>query len=414
MQRVMIAGLAPEGLERAQDSLEELRGLVEALGARVELELIQNKKLPQGSSYFGKGKIEEIILLCQEKEINLIVVDDELSGSHLRNLADLIEVPIMDRTTLILDIFAQRSRTKLAQYQVEMAQLRYNRTHLVGVGKFLSKQGAGIGTRGPGETKLELDRRKIDERIAELKHRIEDQKGVLATQRKNRLDKPLPVLSLVGYTNAGKSSLMNWFINNFQAPGEEVFVEDMLFATLDTFVRKIKLEEGMEFFLVDTVGFVRRLPELLVDAFQSTLEELVYSDLILHILDGSREDVLDQEEATSQVLSKIGAGDIPRLEILNKLDLGQNLMAQGISLSVKTGENMDLLIEQIKEKLFPRAHLVSFLFDYTQGSALSSFLEEIQPLEQEYREEGTWLLARIDDRKLDQYREYIDEINKEK
>lgn len=411
MQRVMIAALAPRGLEEAQASLDELAGLAKALGARVEVELIQNKTQPQGSSYFGKGKIEEIKVLCDEKSIDILVVDDELSGSHLRNLADLIPVAIMDRTTLILDIFAQRSRTKLSQYQVEMAQLRYNRTHLVGVGKFLSKQGAGIGTRGPGETKLELDRRKIDTRISELKHRIEEQKEVLATQRKNRLARSLPIIALVGYTNAGKSSMMNWFINNYQAPGEDVYVEDMLFATLDTYVRKIKLEEGMEFFLIDTVGFVSRLPDILVDAFQSTLEEIVYADLILHILDGSGEDVKKQEEATSSVLAKIGAGDIPMLEVLNKLDLGESLLSQGLAVSLKTGENMDKLVNQIKEKLFPRDHRVSFLFPFHEGSKLSEFLEDIVPLSRDYTEEGTLLVAQVGESKLKKYKEFIHEVN---
>ncbi len=411
MQRVMIAGLAPRGLKEAEDSLEELRGLVEALGASVEVELIQNKDKPQGPSYFGKGKIEEIGIICDEKEIDLLIIDDELSGSHLRNLADQIPVAIMDRTTLILDIFAQRSRTRLSQYQVEMAQLRYNRTHLVGVGKFLSKQGAGIGTRGPGETKLEMDRRKIDSRISELKHRIEEQKEVLATQRKNRLSRTIPVLALVGYTNAGKSSMMNWFINNYDAQGEEVYVEDMLFATLDTYVRKIRLEEGMEFFLIDTVGFVSRLPDILVDAFQSTLEEILYADLILHLLDGSREDVKSQEEATSRVLAQIGAGDIPRLEVLNKMDLGESLIAQGLPVSVKTGENMDLLVERIKERLFKRRHRVDFLFTFSQGSKASEFLEEVSPLKTDYTEEGTLFEALVDDRLLGKYKEYIYEAD---
>lgn len=412
MEKVLIMGLALKSQEEAQDSLDELKGLVEALGAEVVLELIQSRQEPDGRSYFGKGKIEEIILLCEEMEIDLAVVDDELGGSHLRNLAELLPVPVMDRTTLILDIFAQRSRTRLAHYQVEMAQLRYNRTHLVGVGKFLSQQGAGIGTRGPGETKLELDRRKIDNRISELKSKIEEQKSILSTQRKKRMDRELPILALVGYTNAGKSSLMNWFIRNYEAPGGEVYVEDMLFATLDTFVRKIILEDGVEFFLIDTVGFVRNLPALLVDAFQSTLEEVSYADLILHVLDGSKEDVSEQEKATTDVLSRIGAGHIPRIELLNKKDLGESMLIKGLPISIKTGENMDLLIDKIKEELFSRTHLCSFLFSYTHGAALSSFMEQTTPLETKYKEEGTWLLAKVGPRQLEEFRDYLDhEIN---
>lgn len=412
MEKVLIMGLALKSQEEAQDSLNELKGLVEALGAEVVLELIQSRQEPDGRSYFGKGKIEEIILLCEEMEIDLAVVDDELGGSHLRNLAELLPVPVMDRTTLILDIFAQRSRTRLAHYQVEMAQLRYNRTHLVGVGKFLSQQGAGIGTRGPGETKLELDRRKIDNRISELKSKIQEQKSILSTQRKKRMDRELPILALVGYTNAGKSSLMNWFIRNYEAPGGEVYVEDMLFATLDTFVRKIRLEDGVEFFLIDTVGFVRNLPALLVDAFQSTLEEVSYADLILHVLDGSKEDVSEQEKATTDVLNRIGAGHIPRIELLNKKDLGESMLIKGLPISIKTGENMDLLIDKIKEELFSRTHLCSFLFSYTHGAALSSFMEQTTPLETKYKEEGTWLLAKVGPRQLEEFREYLDhEIN---
>lgn len=412
MEKVLIMGLALKSQEEAEDSLRELKGLVEALGAEVVLELIQSRQEPDGKSYFGKGKIEEIKLLCEDKDIDLVVVDDELGGSHLRNLAELIPVPLMDRTTLILDIFAQRSRTRLAHYQVEMAQLRYNRTHLVGVGKFLSQQGAGIGTRGPGETKLELDRRKIDSRISELKSKIEEQKAVLSTQRKKRMDRELPILALVGYTNAGKSSLMNWFIRNYEAPGGEVYVEDMLFATLDTFVRKIRLEDGMEFFLIDTVGFIRKLPALLVDAFQSTLEEVSYADLILHVLDGSRDDVSEQEKATTDVLARIGAGHIPRIELLNKKDLGESLTMKGLSISVKSGENMDLLVNKIKEELFSRHHLCSFLFSYTEGAALSAFLEQCTPLEKDYKEEGTWLLVKVSPRQLEEFRDYLDhEIN---
>lgn len=412
MEKVLIMGLALKSQEEAEDSLKELKGLVEALGATVVMQLTQARQEPDGRSYFGKGKVEEIRVICEEMAIDFAVVDAELSGSHLRNLAELLPVPIMDRTTLILDIFALRSRTRLAQYQVEMAQLRYNRTHLVGVGKFLSQQGAGIGTRGPGETKLELDRRKIDNRIAELKSKIEEQKNVLATQRKKRMEREIPVLALVGYTNAGKSSMMNWFIQHYEAPGGEVFVEDMLFATLDTYVRKIRLEEGMEFFLIDTVGFVRHLPALLVDAFQSTLEEVSYADLILHVLDGSREDVKEQEEATTEVLARIGAGDIPRIELLNKMDLAQSPSIKGLPVSVKTGENMNLLIEKIKEDLFSRQHLCSFLFPYTAGSQLSVFLEQILPIETEYREEGTWLLARVNSRQSQEFRKYLEhEIN---
>ena len=350
--RVLALALALEEKEKAEDSLEELRGLVEAAGAEVVMEMIQQRNEPDGRTYFGKGKVEEIIAVASEMEIDFAVVDDELSGSHLHKLSELFPFPIMDRTSLILDIFAQRSRSRLSRDQVEIAQLRYNRAHLVGVGKFLSQQGGGIGTRGPGETKLEMDRRKIDDRISELSRRIKEQKAVLQTQRKRRLSSELPRVALVGYTNAGKSSLMNWFIRHYEAQGSRVKAEDMLFASLETFVRRIQLEEGMEFFLIDTVGFVRKLPHLLIDAFHGTLEEVRNADLLLHVLDGSREDAKEQEEATAKVLAEVG-GDLPRIDLLNKMDLGLgNSQVQGFPISVKTGENMEAMLSLLKKELF--------------------------------------------------------------
>lgn len=410
--RVLVLALTLGHREEAEDSLEELKGLVEAAGAQVVMEMIQSRDEPDGRTYFGKGKIEEIAAIAGEVEIDFAVVDDELSGSHLHNLSQALPFPVMDRTALILDIFAQRSRTKLAKYQVEIAQLRYNRTHLVGVGKFLSQQGGGIGTRGPGETKLEMDRRKIDDRISELSRKIKEQKAVLTTQRKRRLSTELPRVALVGYTNAGKSSLMNWFIENYESEGSAVLAEDMLFASLETFVRRIKLEEGMEFFLVDTVGFVRKLPHLLVDAFHSTLEEVRYADLLLHIVDGSREDAKEQEEATIKVLAEVGGGDIPRIDLLNKMDLGlANSEIHGLPLSIKSGENMEEMLIQLKQHLFGHLVMKAFLFPYHDGSRLSAFLEEVHVLEQDYREQGTWVLARVSPRQEKEYESYVHEAH---
>lgn len=410
--RVLALALALEEKEKVQDSLEELKGLVEAAGTQVVMEMIQQRSEPDGRTYFGKGKVEEIIAVASEMEIDFAVVDDELSGSHLHNLSELLPFPIMDRTSLILDIFAQRSRSRLSKDQVEIAQLRYNRAHLVGVGKFLSQQGGGIGTRGPGETKLEMDRRKIDDRISELSRRIKEQKAVLQTQRKRRLSSELPRVALVGYTNAGKSSLMNWFIKNYEAEGSSVKAEDMLFASLETYVRRIKLEEGMEFFLIDTVGFVRKLPHLLIDAFHSTLEEVRYADLLLHVLDGSREDAKEQEEATTKVLAEVGGGDLPRIDLLNKMDLGLgNSEMQGFPISIKTGENMEEMLSLLKRELFGHLVMKSFLFPYHAGSSLSAFLEEAHILEQKHLEEGTWVLARVNQRQLQSYGEYLDETH---
>lgn len=410
--RVLALGLALEEKEKAEESLEELKGLVEAAGAEVVVEMIQQRNEIDGRTYFGKGKVQEIIAVADETDIDFAVVDDELSGSHLHNLAEILPFPIMDRTSLILDIFAQRSRSRLSKDQVEIAQLRYNRTHLVGVGKFLSQQGGGIGTRGPGETKLEMDRRKIDDRISELSRRIKEQKDVLKTQRKRRIASDIPRVALVGYTNAGKSSLMNWFIEHYEAEGSQVKVEDMLFASLETFVRKIKLEEGMEFFLIDTVGFVRKLPHLLIDAFHSTLEEVSYADLLLHVLDGSKEDAKEQEEATTRVLAEVGGGDLPRIDLLNKMDLGlANSEIHGLPISIKTGENMDKMIDLLKKELFGHWVMESFLFPYRDGASLSSFLEETHVLEQEHLEEGTRVLARVSPRQRKEYGEFLYEAH---
>lgn len=333
-QKVLIATLLSETGDQTMRSFEELKGLAEAVEAEVVGEIIQRRDTPDSKTYFGKGKVEEMKSIAEHLEAELLVVDDELSGSHLANLQEALDLPVLDRTGLILDIFAQRCRSALSRDQVELAQLEYRKTRLRGVGIYLSRQGGGIGTRGPGETKLETDRRALDLRISELKKNIQEAKSVLDNQRKRRLSQFTPRVALAGYTNSGKSSLANYLMRYSDSRGASIEQKDMLFTTLETYVRRIELEEGRAFYLSDTVGFIDRLPHGLIEAFKATLEEVLYADFILLLVDGSSVDSYDQLELTRSVLTELGAQSIPSLTLLTKSDLGKVVEMPGPSPSV--------------------------------------------------------------------------------
>lgn len=280
------------GVQRDEDisySMEELEGLAEAAGARVLGTMIQNMERPNTATLIGKGKVEELKELADSMEADMIIFNDELTGMQLRNLEDTIGIRIIDRTILILDIFATRATSREGKLQVELAQLKYRMPRLTGFGKSLSRLGGGIGTRGPGEKKLETDRRHIQRRVTDIKDELTHLKNTRSVQRARREKSSIPVVALVGYTNSGKSAIMNRILSDVQKADKTVLEKDMLFATLDVQQRNVTLESGREFILIDTVGFVSRLPHSLIEAFKATLEEVTYADLLLHVVDASYE-----------------------------------------------------------------------------------------------------------------------------
>lgn len=409
IEKVILVAIARDGLSALQESLDELTGLVEAAGAIVVGIADQSRDRPDPATYIGKGKADEIAQMKDELEASLIVVDDELSGSTIRNLSEATGLPVIDRTALILDIFATRSRSGIAKLQVELAQQQYRRSRLIGLGAMLSQQGGGIGTRGPGETKLETDRRHIDLRISELRRRLRSQQAVRDTQRKRRTDTPEKIVALVGYTNAGKSSIMNYFLNYYDAEGAQVYERDMLFATLDVYVRRIELDANRRFLLVDTVGFVNRLPHSLVEAFKATLSEVAQADLLIHVLDANQDKLELQQKATEAVLQEIGAEQLPMITVLNKWDLeGQYRIAgPALAVSAKTGEGMERLVEQIDRALFSDQRVVEMFFRFDQAGAMSRLLEEAEIKDQTHEATGTRLRLMTDAIQREKYQEYI-------
>ena len=375
--------------------MDELAGLAEAAGIEVLGQMIQSKDKPERATYIGSGKVEELAELCRAMEADTVVFNTELSGMQLRNLEEKLEVRIVDRTILILDIFASRAVSREGKLQVEMAQLEYRLPRLTGFGKALSRLGGGIGTRGPGEKKLETDRRHIRKRMDDIRREIEEVKEHRRTQRAKRESSGLPLVALVGYTNAGKSAIMNRFLTDTMKDDKVVFEKDMLFATLDTAHRHIKLESGQEFILIDTVGFVSHLPHALVKAFKATLEEVNYADLLLQIVDISAPNNEFPIDVTNRVLAEIGAGEKEKVIVYNKIDLvpdldktayeGKNILF----ISAKTGENIDFLIETIKTKVFGDRIMATLLIPFEKGEILSALRDKYKPENVEYTEEGT-------------------------
>ena len=300
------------GVQRDEDisySMEELEGLAEAAGARVLGTMIQNMERPNTATLIGKGKVEELKELADSMEADMIIFNDELTGMQLRNLEDAIGIRIIDRTILILDIFAARATSREGKLQVELAQLNYRMPRLTGFGKSLSRLGGGIGTRGPGEKKLETDRRHIQRRVTDIKDELTHLKNTRSVQRARREKSSIPVVALVGYTNSGKSALMNRILSDVQKEDKTVLEKDMLFATLDVQQRNVTLESGRDFILIDTVGCVSRLPHSLIEAFKATLEEVTYADLLLHVVDASYENYDFHIKVTEKVMGEIGAGE---------------------------------------------------------------------------------------------------------
>ena len=315
-QRAALVGLATGQVSRAaaEHSLEELDGLARAAGADVVLRIVQERPAPDPALYLGRGKVDMLKAGCAELDVDLVIVDNELSPAQLRNLEKATGLAVIDRTQLILDIFARRARTREGQLQVELAQLKYLMPRLVGSGDWLSRLGGGIGTRGPGETKLEVDRRHIRHRLSVIGKQIADVKARRAQLRDRRREGLLPTVALVGYTNAGKTTLFN------RLARQEALASDALFVTLDPLLRQVRLTDGPQILLSDTVGFIDRLPHSLVAAFRATLEEVVQADLLLHVVDASDPDRARHVDAVERVLAEIDAHEVPRLRVYNKID----------------------------------------------------------------------------------------------
>lgn len=403
------------GAQRGEDisySMEELAGLAHAVGIEVLGHMVQNVIKINSRTYIGKGKLEELVEMCKNMEANLVVFNDELSGIQLRNIEDATGVRTIDRTILILDIFAARAISKEGKLQVEMAQLQYRMPRLLGFGKELSRLGGGIGTRGPGEKKLETDRRHIRKRMDDIKREMDDIKGSRNTQRAKRIRSDIPVVALVGYTNSGKSSIMNRLLAMEAREEKQVLEKDMLFATLDTAQRLITLEDRCSFILVDTVGFVSKLPHALVKAFKSSLEEVVYADLLLHIVDASFYDADFHIDVTNKVLKELGAGEKPTLTVFNKVDKVPDFLPlaygkNSLAISTKTGEGYDHLIEKIKEIIFTDMKHVELLIPYSRGDIVSAICSKAQPASMEHREDGTFISVTLNEADRKRFKEYI-------
>lgn len=409
-----------------KESLVELAELASACEIPVLDNVFQSRSKIDPAFYIGKGKVLEIAHLRQLKKANIIIFDDELSGSQVRNLENALGAKVIDRTTLILEIFARRAKSRESKIQVELAQLKYRMSRLQGLGTILSRTGGGIGTRGPGEKKLETDRRHIKERIYDLNDELKKIKKIRETQREKRQKESIPKVSLVGYTNAGKSTLRNSLCNlaaqKESQNKEHVFEADMLFATLDITTRAIVLKNKGIITLTDTVGFVRKLPHDLVEAFKSTLEEVIYSDLLCHVVDSSSENAIDEINAVEEVLCELGAKDKETLLVLNKIDLATDEQKDKIyekfseyrciEISAKKDINLDELLSLIEITLPFKLKKCEYLIPYHKSEITSYLHRNARVIEENYKDEGTYVIAEVDDECYNKTQEFITSIMK--
>lgn len=393
-ERVVLVSVLGRQEAEGEASLEELEELTKTAGAVCVGRLTQKLEYINNVTYLGKGKLEELKTMLVALDATGIVCDTELTAVQMRNLSRELEVKIMDRTMVILDIFAARANTREGKIQVELAQLKYNATMLVGLRDSLSRLGGGIGTRGPGEKKLEMDRRLIREQISKLKRELEDVKKHRQTQRKRRENSGSPVVCIVGYTNAGKSTLLN------HLTGAGVLSEDKLFATLDPTTRTLKLNEGQTIMLTDTVGFISRLPHHLIQAFRSTLEEAKYSDMILHVVDASNLDLDRQMYAVYETLRQLEIEDKPVITVFNKIDRLEQIPAlkdlhaeATVFVSAKKGTGISGLLQTIEDKIKENQTFVETVIPYRDTALLADIRAYGQLIEEDYREEGIFIRA---------------------
>ncbi len=413
-KRGIIVGLNKDNQVDYTESMVELENLCEACDIQVVAHVVQNAKKVNAKYYIGSGKLEELAYLRAVQEIDIVIFNNELSASQIKNIEDEIGCRVIDRTVLILDIFGERAKTREAKLQVEVASLEYALPRLIGANENLGRQGGGVGTKnkGAGEKKLELDRRQVEEKIAALNKELEKLKGQRTTQRNKRRKSHLPTVALVGYTNAGKSTIMNRLVSQFNK-GEEklVFEKNMLFATLETSVRSIKLPDHRVFLLSDTVGFVSNLPHHLVKAFRSTLEEVCEADLLIHVVDLSSPHYKKQIEVTNETLKQIGAEHVPMIYVYNKVDLIDELEMdsieqEGIKISAKQNRGMEALIETICEEIFAEYIKTQLFIPYKDLNLISKINEDCMVKGQAYKEEGVVLDIECMTTYADKYRDY--------
>ncbi|MEW1905728.1 GTPase HflX [Streptomyces sp. NPDC086147] len=406
LERVVLVGVWTSGtVAEAESSLAELAALAETAGALVLDGVIQRRDKPDPATYIGSGKAGELRTLVETTGADTVVCDGELSPAQLVRLEEFVKVKVVDRTALILDIFAQRATSREGKAQVALAQMQYMLPRLRGWGASLSRQmgggggaGGGMATRGPGETKIETDRRRLRDKMSKMRRDIEEMKTARDLKRQERRRNKVPSVALAGYTNAGKSSLLN------RLTGAEVHVQNALFATLDPTVRRSETAGGRAYTLADTVGFVRHLPHQLVDAFRSTLEEVAEADLILHVVDGSHPDPESQIEAVRSVIGEIGGEGVPELVVINKADAApadvlerlRNAEPTAITVSARTGEGIDHLLARIAEELPHPDIEVEVLVPYTEGQLVARVHESGEVLEETHEENGTRLKANVD------------------
>lgn len=393
-ERVILVGVCTRENENVEESLDELAELADTAGAEAVGRVIQNRESMHPGTYIGSGKIDEVRELAAALQADGVICDDELSPAQLRGLEQELDLKVMDRTLVILDIFAQHATTSEGKLQVELAQLRYRLARLTGKGIAMSRLGGGIGTRGPGEKKLETDRRLIKSRIARLNRELKEMQIHRDTARKKRLNESVPVAAIVGYTNAGKSTLLN------ALTGAGILAENKLFATLDPTTRRMELPSGQEILLTDTVGFIRKLPHHLVEAFKSTLEEARYADYILHVVDSVNPQMDAQMEAVYETLDRLGIAGKPVITLFNKRDLaaGSELpkdpnAVRTIGISAGTGAGLKELQEVLEEQLRNSRIQVEKLFPYAQAGDIQRIRRYGQVLEEEYREDGIYIKA---------------------
>ncbi len=406
-QRALLIGV-DYGAFDAEASMEELYALAESAGAEVAGSMIQKLDKPIAATYVGTGRLEELVGICESSEIDLIIADDELSPVQIRTIEDATDVRVIDRTMLILDIFALRAHSKEGKLQVETAQLRYMLPRLTGKGVQMSRLGGGIGTRGPGETKLETDRRHIRRKLEALEEKLDEIEKRREQLRKRRKKDGVITAAIVGYTNAGKSTLMNYLTD------AGVLEKDQLFATLDPTSRALKLPNGVTVMLIDTVGFVRRLPHHLVKAFRSTLEEAVAADIIINVCDASSEEALLHLDVTRKLLEDLGCADTPIITVFNKSDIAENgadfpSFSGGVHISAKKGTGIEALLAAIEDNLPVRLHKVKLLLPFAKAGLSSELRKTGTLLSEEYTADGVAVEAVCDDAMFARVKEYITE-----
>ena len=408
-ERAVLVGLNADCFTKEQtateETLEELDALLETAGGFCTGKLLQNRHTPDSHSFIGEGKALEVKMLVEATASTMVIFDNELSPGNIRALEEIIGVPVLDRSALILDIFAQRAKTKEGRLQVELAQYKYLLPRLSGMGKSLSRQGGGIGTRGPGETKLESDRRHIRERITRLEQELEQVRKVRGVQRERRMKNSIPVVAIVGYTNAGKSTLLN------QLTGAGIPANNRLFDTLDTTSRLLTVSDNLDVILSDTVGFIAKLPHHLVNAFHATLEELEYADLLLHVIDASDPHREDHIAVVEKLIAKLAKPETPVLRCYNKADLvypedipfGENIVA----ISASQGKNMDGLLAAIEKALNQARHHVRLQLPYSMGGMVETLHDGAQVNSVDYTAEGIVVDAVLDEILYGRLREYV-------